>query len=366
MQAKRKLPQKGSREERLLIKKYPSASAEDIRGWADKYGFSSVKNFQTCALKTLGLRRKHKSLQNKEKIEVGDLVVNLPPVNILKADVEVESRYGNEEIIGVIACDGHAGKITRTFNKTIYRNRMETMFESIIKIATLHRHMYPIKKITIFNVGDNVQGENPFQGSKVGDIEMGARDQVKHIAIPRWNDFLGSLSSHFDSVDVHCIAGNHGREKLAPETSSYDLLFYDILQAGIGRYDGVKIHVYDSFSQIVNVMGFKFFMFHGDGIPCQYGVPFFALDKKLVKWYMQYGGFNYAVGGHFHKRHFDEVSSRLEYLMSSTLVSDDDWALKKLGISSNPSQVIFGINPKKGVTWRYPLVVDHNFFPEKI
>ena len=111
--------------------------------------------------------------------------------------------------------------------------------------------------------------------------------------------------------------------------------------------------------------GFKFFCFHGDGIPCQAGVPFFALDKKLSKWYMQFGGFNYALGGHFHKRHSDEVSSKFEYFMVSTLVSDDDWALKKLGISSNPSQNLMGVHPHHGVTWRYPLVVDKKFLPEK-
>ena len=56
----------------------------------------------------------------------------------------------------------------------------------------------------------------------------------------------------------------------------------------------------------------------------------------------------------------------LEYFMTGSLVSDDDWALKKLGISSNPSQFIFGIHPTMGVTWRYPLVVDYKFLPEKV
>jgi hypothetical protein len=96
-------------------------------------------------------------------------------------------------------------------------------------------------------------------------------------------------------------------------------------------------------------------------MPCQSGVPFFALDKKLKSWYMQYGGFNYAFSGHFHKRHFDEISSKLEYFMCGSLVSDDEWALKKLGISSNPSQWIMGVHPKHGITWRYPLTVDTAF-----
>jgi len=81
---------------------------------------------------------------------------------------------------------------------------------------------------------------------------------------------------------------------------------------------------------------------------------------------MQYGGFQYAFGGHFHKRHTDEISSKLEYFMCGSLVSDDDWAINKLGISSNPSQGLYGIHPRYGVTWRYAVQVDKKFLPEKI
>ena len=113
-------------------------------------------------------------------------------------------------------------------------------------------------------------------------------------------------------------------------------------------------------------MGFKFLCTHLDGIPCHQGIPLFAIKRRLDAWFIQFGGFNYALGGHFHKRVIgDEMSSRYEFSMVSTLVSDDEWALKKLGISSNPSQSIFGIHPEFGVTWRYPLTVDRAFLPKK-
>ncbi len=50
--------------------------------------------------------------------------------------------------------------------------------------------------------------------------------------------------------------------------------------------------------------------------------------------------------------------------MGASLVSDDDWALQRLGISSNPSQWLFGVHPRRGITWRYSLCVDDNFLPE--
>ena len=297
-----------------------------------------------------------------DALDTLDVTVNLPEIKLIK--YKAPKKRGDEEEAILHCSDGHAGKITTSFDKDVYVARMETMFRSAMTIVKLHRNMYPVRKLHIILTGDMVQGENIAQGSKVGEVEMGARDQVKKLACPTWNNVIASFKQEFEEVDVHGLPGNHGKEKLAPETSNYDLLLYDILEKGIGNEGGINVFSHEDWAKIIEIFGFKIFAFHGDGVPCQQGVPFFALDKKLKSWYMQYGGFSYAMGGHFHKRHTDEISSKLEYFMSGSLVSDDAWALKRLGISSNPSQWIYGIHPKHGITWRYPLVVDYKFLPE--
>ena len=230
---------------------------------------------------------------------------------------------------------------------------MEKVYRATMTIVDLHRHMYPIRHLFIINTGDNNQGENPHQGSVIGDVEMGARDQVTKLSAPTWNNLLGSLKENFEVVDMYTVPGNHGHDKLSPETSSYDLLLMDILAAGIGSYKGINIHISERWESLFTIKGHRCFAFHGDGVPCQQGVPFFALDKKLKSWHMQYGGFRYAFSGHFHKSHYNEVSSVLEHFMCGSLVSDDEWALKKLGISSRPTQNIYGIHPDHGITWKY-------------
>ncbi|GAI05546.1 unnamed protein product [marine sediment metagenome] len=240
---------------------------------------------------------------------------------------------------------------------------MDGIFDAAMRIITLHRNMYPIRKLRMILTGDNSQGENPYQGSKVGTIRMGARDQTTKLACPAWIKLIGSLAQEFEEIELEGIPGNHSYSKLAPETSREDFRLYDLLKAYFSSNKRIKINIHEHFSTIVSIKGFRSFLFHGDDIRCTYGVPFFALDKKLKSWYMQYGGFQYAFGGHFHKRHSDEISSKLEYFMCGSLVSDDDWALKKLGISSNPSQNIYGMHPRFGITWRYALQVDKAFLP---
>jgi len=292
-------------------------------------------------------------------------IVNLPPIKLREYKPR-KARRGDEEIALVHAGDGHAGKITRSFDEDVYMQRMDTMFDSIMAIVTLHRNMYPINICHIVDTGDNIQGENPHQGSKVGTIRLGARDQTVKLAYPAWVKLIGSLRQEFAEVIFDGWGGNHGYEKLAPETSREDFRLYDLLQSYFQGKKGITINIHEDFGSVIDICGFRFFCAHFDGIPCQQGIPLFGIDKALKAWYMQFGGFNYALGGHFHKWHYDEVSSRLEYYMVSTLVSDDDWALKKLKISSSPSQNIFGVHPTMGMTWKYKLIIDRKFLMEKL
>ncbi len=285
------LPEKGTPEADKLIAFYKTCSHSEVERLAKEYGYKNSHSFLMSMHNRLGGTR-HRPL-HQVKIEERHPIVELPPVNLLEYKAP-KSKKGDEEIAILHCTDGHADKITKSYNKEIYKKRMATVFQSTMKIINLHRNMYPIRKLVIFNTGDNIQGENPFQGSTVGDVSMGARDQVTKLAAPTWTDIIGSLKGNFEEVEFHGVPGNHGHNKGSPETSSYDLLLYDILQAGIGREKGITINVHDEWYAIVELLGFKHFLFHGDGIPCQQGVPFFALDKKLKSWHMQYGGFRYA------------------------------------------------------------------------
>jgi len=284
-------------------------------------------------------------------------VINLPPVKIREYKKKKVKR-GDEEEAGLHIGDGHAGKITPSYDEDVYRTRMDNVFDSTMTIITLHRNMYPINRLRIFDTGDNTQGENPFQGSVIGSVAMGARDQTTKLAYPTLVKLISSLKQEFAEVIFEAYPGNHGYTKATPETSREDLRLYDLLKAYFDDKKGITINVHDTFGDIVNVMGWKFFCTHLDGIQSYSGIPLFAIKRRLDAWFIQFGGFDYALGGHFHFQVSGyEMSSKYEFSMVSTLVSDDEWALKKLGISSNPSQNIFGVHPEQGMTWRYPLNV---------
>lgn len=364
----RLLPKEGELYE-AIIKEYPTCTMERMAEFAQACGFSQVSSFQSSAHKTLGLKRvvSRKELTASKPDEDKEVVVNLAPIKLREYKAKKVKR-GDEEEACIHIGDGHAGKITPSYDETVYQQRMDTMFDSIMKIVALHRNMYPVNRLRIFDTGDNTQGENPYQGSNIGSVKMGARDQTTKLAYPALVKLIGSLKQEFAEVIFEGFGGNHGYERLAPETSREDLRLYDLLRAYFESKKGITINIHEAFGEIVEVMGLRFFVTHLDGIPSHSGIPFFGIDKALKAWYMQFRGFHYALGGHFHHRHLgDEVSAALpDFMMCSTLVSDDDWALKKLKISSNPSQNIFGVHKEFGITWRYSLCVDKTFLPGNI
>jgi hypothetical protein len=359
-----KLPELGTKEWDAEVRFYANSNIPSRTKRAKELGFASRPSYENRMRENGIYLRAYQSPTPLEE-QKDHITYVLPDVTL--REYKGHEANGDEEVVVLHCSDGHAGKWTKSFNEEVYKKRMHTMFDSIVEITTLHRHMYPIRKLYIVNTGDNIQGENVHQGSTIGNVKMGAMDQVLKLALPCWVDLVLSLRQHFEEIEIHCFMGNHGKySKEAPETSNWDLMLYNAMKVTLERDPGIKVNVYEEFSDIVDIEGFKFFCFHGDDIPCSQGVPFFAIDKKLKSWFVQYGGFNYALGGHFHKRHSDEIASKFEYFMCGSLVSDDEWALKKLGISSNPSQWVFGVHPRMGITWRYALCVDRDFMPEKI
>lgn len=347
----RKLPDKDSPEAREIIKRIRVGAVDDL--WRE-LGYANKDSLLSGLRKSYGFYVSRESIDIKERPPE---VINLPSVKIREYKKKRVKR-GDEEEAGLHLGDGHAGKITPSYDEDVYRQRMDRTFDSTMTIVTLHRNMYPINRLRIFDTGDNTQGENPFQGSVIGSVAMGARDQTTKLAYPTLVKLISSFRQEFAEVIFEGFPGNHGYTKATPETSREDLRLYDLLKAYFDGKKGITINVHDTFGDIVEIMGWKFFCTHLDGIPSYSGIPLFAIKRRLDAWFIQFGGFDYALGGHFHFRVGGyEMSSKYEFSMVSTLVSDDEWALKKLGISSNPSQNIFGIHPEQGMTWRYPLNV---------
>ncbi len=269
----------------------------------------------------------------------------------------------DEEDIGINLADLHIGKVTGSYSVEIAKQRMEHLLDGVMSIINLHR---PIKRAWVFDLGDNVQGENPHQGSKVGDTECGAYEQIHTHAIPMLSHFLCSLAQGVETVEFYGVDGNHGiYDKAAPTKTNWDGFVYSGLELALTNQKSIHIHSPTQFYQLVNIRGFRFFLIHGNQVFAQQGIPLFAMRRKMQEWYAYVGGFNYAYTGHFHSEARDQVNSVADYTICPPMVTGDSWALEKIGRASKPVQLCFGVHNKYGRTFEYRLYCDTEFLPEK-
>jgi len=351
------LPKTGTPEWDAEVKFYLGATTEQIFVRARELGIVSY----TSRMRERGIHRTSHDASPPIK-ESERPIIHLPLVSI-REYVPQKIGKGDPETQGLIIGDDHGGLITPSFNVDVYRTRMHNLFEKTMNITNLHRNMYPVKNLVIFDVGDNIHGENPFQGAKIGSVSCGAAEQIYKIALPALNDLLCSFKQQFETVDIYAVPGNHGRySKEAPKTSNWDSMLYQTL-ASYRLPSGINVHFSNEFCMMPTIQGFKFFMFHGDQVRTSYGIPYFALVRKVMSWYITYGGFSYAICGHWHKDDFLRISAKTKLFLNSSMVTDDPYALEIVGTSSIPSHWTFGIHKKYGVTWAYNLILDDKFLP---
>lgn len=355
-----KLPPRDSPEEAKYWERIKNGEAEQVRqelGYAEKWLL--YKAFRHRGFDIGGLPWSPSGRNEKPKeLEVKIITPEIIQYKSLKAG------KGDPETQVVVIGDDHAGEITPTFNEEVYKKRFRQLFQSVLTITQLHRHMYPLNDLVVIDVGDNVHGENPFQGATVEAVSCGAISQIYDLALPIILELLISFRQEFKTVKFYGVRGNHGRySQTAPRTSNWDMALYHAL-AGAKLPSNIEVNYSDDFKAIVNIEGFKFFVFHGDQSSARMGIPYFALTRKVKDWYSSFGGFPYAICGHFHKEDFLRVWSETKLLINGPLVTDDPYALEIIGASSIPTHWSFGVHKHQGMTWLYSLTLDSAFLPK--
>lgn len=344
----------------LEKKLYQTSTKEWREKRATELGYKTANAYQTCMARS-GVLLESRNVPPAQAEELP--VINLPDVKLKKYIPINSGRTGDPETQVLHLTDHHAGEVTPSYNESIYESRLDHLFQSTMRITTLHRNMYPVNDLVILITGDMVHGENPYQGAKVGTIVKGASDQIFSIALPKLTEFILSLQQQFKSIKVYCVRGNHGRySREAPATSNWDMMLYHSLKNNLDRYN-IVTDVSNDFYQMVDIQGLRFFCFHGDQFKATMGIPWFAMTKGLQSWYVTYGGFDFAVCGHFHSDHHMRLNSKSKLFMGASMVTDDPFTLEVVKTSSIPSQWSFGVHKTKGVTWSYSLVVEDKYFP---
>lgn len=195
------------------------------------------------------------------------------------------------------------------------------------------------------------------------------RNQFRNcLAIGRLHSLmLRDLSAYFDQVNVIYLSGNHGRRSHqkdynAPQ-DNFDYLIGEIARLHSRDLKNVSFLIPNSYSVNLDINGVGFNFSHGDDVKGNAGVPFYAMirrQKGLCALHSMSGQqrVRYFAMGHHH------VSSSLsdldgELLVNGAWVGTDAYALNSFSGYREPTQLLHGVNPKYGITWRLPVKLRH-------
>ena len=288
----------------------------------------------------------------------------IPKIRISPLKMEHTDLSEGEECLVALVSDVHGGLKTPTYNSEVFKKRLETYKNAIVKFCLLHRKMRPIKKLIVPLLGDLVQGQQIGVQMLVEECEIiGAEDQIYDLLLPEFTNFFINLLQLFEEIEIPGVEGNHGninrRRDTLTKRSNWDTVFYRALKASLARYDRIKVDPeLNTWWKIIDINGWSFFMVHLDQIQSYQGIPFYGISRKGLRWKQSIPhNFDYILGGHFHNPNY-LYNDGVPTLINGSFISDSDFPLVRMGLRDVPQQMCFFVNKKFGITAQYRVQLD--------
>lgn len=290
----------------------------------------------------------------------------LPKAKRLSANVSVE-----EDLVLHLS-DGHHDQVITAeetngyeeYNFPISCARAERLVDTTIEFTQVHLRNYRFRNLWVLANGDHTGGEihghekrSYFRNQFNNSLAIG---QLHGLMIRDW-------SPHFDNVYCVYVPGNHGRRTVKKDYygahENWDYLVAKTAQLWCRDISNVDFLIPNSFSVNLDINGVGFQMCHGDDIRGQMGIPFYGMVRRQTK-VMALNNINdglrirYFCMGHHH------VAASLadldgELLVNGAWPANDQFSYNAFSGYRDPCQLLHGVHPKYGVTWRTLVKLKH-------
>lgn len=171
---------------------------------------------------------------------------------------------------------------------------------------------------------------------------------------------LRDLASHFEQVNVLYLSGNHGRRTPRKDYSgandNWDFLVAEAARSHCKGMENIAFTIPDAWSANVDINGVGFHVSHGDDVQGQLGISWYGVVRKqkgLVALGAASGAkrCRYFVMGHGHTAgSLSDIDG--EVLLNGAWPGTDAFAFNKMAAYKEPVQLLHGVNPRHGLSWR--------------
>lgn len=287
----------------------------------------------------------------------------LPKVNSNLSTSKSETNSDSVKV-GLVSCL-HFGEVVSyeetmrlaQYNPTLAAARLEKY------VTTLTQNKYCGGTLYLACVGDNISGNIHEELKITNAFPFG--EQIVRCAY-LWALAIRDLAACYDKVNFIGVVGNHARFEMKPpykeKYNNGDYLIYRMVQALLANQNNVEFTIPYSPWHIENIKGHNFYFAHGDQLRSSGGFPWAATQKYVTNMTQVLTRNNIATPkywcfGNFHQFNSFELNYG-EWLFTASFKGGDDFSLGSIPASDSAMELLFEVNEKEGITWRYPINLD--------
>jgi len=272
----------------------------------------------------------------------------------------VENMTHQGDTLVVHITDWHVGRIIKdemgqtVYDEKVFEQRINTLQQEMLGLLDRYiRKGTPIKDVAILSTGDIVDGQGIFATQETLQ-ELSPPFQVM-TAAKTIQSFILALLERNLNVYFYGVKGNHGEIRVGGKNrdpnANWDFMLYLILDywsKAVLRNKKVSINYSELDYLNFEIQGWKYHIRHI--APCQSETS--GGKAKFLGWAKKHG-FNALVYGHFHHWGVWDRSG-ITVFRGGSIPGGDEFA-ETLAEQSDPTQCIWGCNPKRPLTFFYPV-----------
>lgn len=243
------------------------------------------------------------------------------------------------------------------YNPNVAKRRASTFFQRIVRLTDKERQDIPIDHLVLCLLGDFISGnihDELLENTSMCPIEAIIFAEELLVA------GIEFLQNHgkFKKITVICKSGNHARitKKLRFSTEAGNSLEYGLYHALARKFPNCEWIIEPGYLTYYRIYGRTIRIHHGWAIRSCGGVGgiYPALLRREYQWNIQEPA-QHSLLGHFHT--YTSVG-RGNIIINGSLIGFNPFA-ETLGLSPEPpTQALFLLDRKRGVTVQIPILVD--------
>ena len=293
-----------------------------------------------------------------------------PPSWIVKSP-----RVGITGVPVVVWSDWHWGERVfkaqtggvNEFDNAIAKARVTRLVDTTIELAMHHMVKPAYPGIIVCLGGDMITGNihEELVATNEDPVAVSLLD-VQEVLIAA----LTRIADVFGNVFVPCVVGNHGRNTLKMRAKnhtyeSYEFILYCQLERHFRNDKRFRFLIPAETDAHFTVFGHRFMLTHGDTLGVKGGDGIIGALGPIARGTIKVGRSEAQIGrdfdtlliGHWHT--YIDGGEAVPVIVNGTLKGYDEYARLFLRARySRPSQVMFFVHPKYGLTARWPIYLE--------